>query len=252
MIIIKPKTITIDAFTHLKAAHDFFPIDTANNFIPEWYKRTPKFGPNVPVDVSMVEVPMNTIRRCVGVIDYYGTTSFIIPLWSDLILDYGPDEFKHKFSDGVSRILYHNREMRGEYLKDFEHFKILSCWKLKEKTGVKFHFSQPFYNFDDPSKIIIPPGVVDYKYQHSTEINFFLKRPPTMERITLDAGQPVAMITPLTDTRIVFKHHLISFDEFEKGFSHFFSFTNIYNKAKKLTQIKEKRESKCPFHFKNK
>lgn len=244
--IIKKKEVVVDAFTHRGYVYDYFPIDSANNFMPEWWRNTPKYIKKEQNPENMPEIQGNTIRRCAGVIDYYNKNNLVIPLWSDLALDVGPNSFKYVFADMTTSLVRHEQAMRGTFMSSYEHFKICSPWKFKEKRGVKFHFSQMFYNFEDPGKIILPPAIVNYKYQHSTEINFMVKRPVSDQRITLTAGDPMVLLTPQTEYDVKVKTHLVSEEEYNRTSRWLFSFHNAYNKAKK---IKQKNESKCPFGF---
>lgn len=240
----RPK-VTVDAFTTLGHAYDFHPIRSANNFAPEWWKKTPKsYSP--PPEPNKVTVSGNTIRRCAGVIEYYNKNNLIIPMWSDLAMDFGPQNWSYAFADHKSVLLHHPQEMRGEYMPEYEHFKIASPWRLQEKSGVKFHFTQAFYNFDDPAEILFPPGIVNYKYQHSTEINFFLKRTATVKRVLIEAGQPLVLLTALTDKEVEVKTHIISIEENTKRFDRLTAFHNHYIKEKKIQQ---QNERKCPFSF---
>lgn len=247
--IMKKSTVVVDAFTTNPAAHKFFPIDSANNFLPEWWKRTEKYTKPIKMGDGGVLVQGNTIRRCAGVIDYYNSNNLVIPLWTDIEIDIGPQEYRTAPADGCTKVGYHSQDMRGEFMPEYEHLKIASAWKFKEKDGIKFHFSQLFYNFDDPCKLVMPPAIVNYKYQHSTEINFMVRRPVTNQRVSLEAGQPMVLLTPLTERKVVVKCHLLTEDEFDKQFKWVFAFNNVYNKAKKIKQQQESKKSKCPFHF---
>ena len=245
----KPTKIVVDCFTHNPVAFDLFPIKKSNECIPDWWKKVEK---NPITDNSNKNLPWiksNTVRRCSGIIDYYNNQSFNVLLWSDVNLEYSRTGSRYIFADGVSRIEYQEEFMRGDYLNDFHQFKIISPWKFKEKSGIKFHYSQSFYNFNNPDKLFLPPGIIDYKYQHTTEINFFVKKPEGEsyhDRLELEAGMPMAHITPITEKKIELKHHLIDFNEFHNRFERtFFSFNSRYSKRKKIL---DKKHKGCPFH----
>jgi hypothetical protein len=142
------------------------------------------------------------------------------------------------FADNSSNFIeYHTPEIRGnKYLKDYHHFKLISPWRFKEKSGVNFLFSQPFYNFENPTDFIIPPAIVNYKYQHNTEVNFFVGKPKegTRHRLSLDAGQPLVYLTPLTEKRVVVKAHEVTKAEWDKVQLPRLFFTGNYKKDKHL------------------
>lgn len=242
----KRSKVVVDAFTCQGSVNSLYPLTTANKCLPQWWKNTPKeFVP--PKQENKVVIPGNTARRCSGIIDYYNKNNIVIPMWSDLVLEYGPQDWKYAYADGISVLLRHEQEMRGSYMPEYEHFKIASPWRIEEKSGIKFHYSQIFYNFDDPGSVLFPPAIVNYKYQHSTEINFMLRRPAVIKTFKVEAGQPLVMLTPLTEKEVVVKTHLISFEEHTQRFMWMSSFHGHYNKEKKILQEKEK---KCPFRFK--
>lgn len=252
----KPKLV-VDAFTKVPQVHEHFPVETANHFIPDWWKRVPKeyisqnTGQNAPPNRKL-----NTIRRCSGIVDYYNSNSIVIPLWMSCIFEYGENPFTSKaiFStpDPVFGLKYQDYKMRGEeYLKNWHQFKFSSPWRFKEKTGVNFHFTQCFYNFEHPDEVIIPPAIINYKYQHSSEVNIFVKKPPGKEiyRIEFDAGNPLVHLTPITEKKLELRTHLVSDSEYEALHSKQMFFNNSYNRMKKIQEKRESREKKCPFGF---
>ena len=246
---LKRKKLVVDAYTCSPQAYRYFPIESANNFIPEWFKNTPKEVDERPISKNGPKVKVNNIRRCAGIIDYYSKSNFIIPLWSDMRLELSPENYKFVFADEKSTLVHHDKEMRGSLLlPDYEHFKILSPWRLQEKTGIQWHVSNPYYN-NINSNIIIPPGIVNYKYQMATEINFFVKHPSNVEIIDLEAGTPLSHLVPITEKEIDLRVHLLSEAEWTHRSNWIFSFNNTYQKAKKIQQ-KQGSSHKCPFGFK--
>lgn len=244
---LKRSKIVIDAFTYSPAALEYFPIDHANNFVPEWFKRVPKDIDGVELKEGCPKTKGNTIRRCVGFLDYYSKNSFIMPLWTDIKFESGADGYRYICADRKSEIQYHPQAMRGnEYLANYEHFKLLSVWRVTEKSGVKMHFGQSFYNFDDPRRVIIPPAIVNFKYQHATELQFFVERTAKTQTLEFKAGQPLVHFTPLSDKEIEIRTHLQSYDEWMQSRQWIFAFNGNYLKAKK---IKDQKEKKCPFGF---
>jgi hypothetical protein len=105
------------------------------------------------------------------------------------------------------------------------------------------------FNTNDTSEFIIPPAVVDFHYQHGNNINLFIKTDVKSEFL-FPHGQPMAHLMPLTERKIVLKHHLLSYDEYNKfsAKQSLITFTGKYKKVKRILRAKEK-ESKCPFGF---
>jgi hypothetical protein len=88
--------------------------------------------------------------------------------------------------------------------------------------------------------------VIDFKYQHSSNINFIA---PRGRRFEMFAGQPLAHIIPLSDKNIEIKTHVIMNNDLEglKLLNNNYPFFNrSHRKMKKIIDGQEAK-SKCPF-----
>lgn len=228
----RKKTIVIDCFTNRADVYEYSKIDYANKFLPKWWKET-------PVKTQLSFFPEPTIRTCAGFTSLY-KEGLIIPMWSDLAIHIAPigqTSFKWQFSDKQSTASTHSEAQRGNYLpeKEYVHIKIDSPWMLKSNKMVKWIWMQPSWNFDNFSKIHIPPGIIEYKYQHGTNINMFIKREVEESVVNINFGQPMAHIIPEADVNIELKHHLVSNEEYDKLYQLHtnISFINKYAKIRK-------------------
>ena len=168
-------------------------------------------------------------------------------MWSDVTIKSNSQGWCYQFSDGKSSIVQHESVQYGSNFPHFNHFKIMSPWILKEKTGVQFAFTQPTWNhLDFKENIIILPGVENYKYQSSTNINMFLKKIDDYQ-YDINFGTPIVHLLPLTDKNVKIHNHLISDEEFrimtEKNNS--IKFSKNYKTIKKIID----QNNKCPFKF---
>jgi hypothetical protein len=102
--------------------------------------------------------------------------------------------------------------------------------------------------------LTILPATVNYKFQHATEINFFIVNQLQSKKINISPLTPLAILHPLTERKIKIKNHLVSKEEWLRifGVDRFLFRRNsddavkFYNRKKKLqTSIEEK--SSCPF-----
>lgn len=240
---IKRSKITIDCFTDNFNAAEYFPIKEATSFYPDWWKNLDKT--HVVGEPSGIEIAKSTMKSCDGFIALY-KHGFMIPLWSDLIVETQANGFRYTFADELSQIGTHDYDqMSTEFIK-YVHFKIQSPWFLKESKGVEFLFAQPSYNqVKTLSDFHILPGVVDFKYQHATNINFVA---PRGRRIQISAGSPVAHLIPLTEKEIELKIHMIdptNMEDLKIKNTFYPFFRGSYKKIKKL--IDEKETKQCPF-----
>lgn len=241
LFFIKPSTITLDAFINHNGIYQYFPIKRASEFFPDWFKNAKSFY-NTRIEEFDLQYP--TIKKCQGIISLY-SSGFIIPNWGDFnILVKETGEYHSYTETDTVFFIEHCREQFTENFKDFVHLKLNSPWILKEKQGIKFHFTNPIWNnINKLSDFVIPDGIIDYKYQNSTNINFLLFK--KNNEIKVKAGNPLAHIIPLTEKKVNLKLHLVSNDEYDKlrQASYLFSVVNRYKKVKKI------QENKCPFGF---
>lgn len=231
----KPKTIVLDVFTDDCNLVNLLPPDYASNFKPKWWKDLE--DNKSTIELNGIKVRNNTMRRCIGFKNYYSDSSIIIPLWSSFVLEYSETGSRSIFSDLTRTLEYQQEDQRGpNYLSEFHQFKLASPWQCKEKHGISFLYSQAFYNFKDPTAFVMPPAIIDFKYQHATEVNFFVRKPESgvNHRVSFDAGQPMIHLTPLTEKRVVIKKHVVTTSELHDLKAPRFFFNGSYNRVKKL------------------
>jgi hypothetical protein len=245
MIFFKKSVICLDAFTTNSGIHELFPIKPAVKFVPEWWKNIPKTYPER--DEYGILTENATMKTCVGFLDLY-KTGFIMPNWSDTIFrTYSDGQWAYKqAAEDLPQISSHNPKQFGD-LQNLLHAKIESPWIITEKTGVKFLFTDPKWNkLKTINDFIVLDGIVDFKYQHSTNINIFMHQ--KNNQIQLDAGDPLVHIIPLSDKRIKIKNHLVSQSEYlniKNKSSYCSKFSKKYSFNKNIKDSKQK----CPFGF---
>lgn len=242
MFFFKKKKLVVDCFTANKAAYELFKIEHAKKYIPQWWKKLPAALPN-PNQSSDINAP--TMRGCAGFIDYY-RTGMIIPLWSETIVEVGEigsTFMRVAMADTYSDAIQHPTGQRGDYLneREYSHVKFNSPWHIEINTAIPFIMLKPIWNFDNPVEFILPPGRLNFYYQHASNINVFFKREKTTTILNLDAGIPMAHLIPQTDRELDIRQHLIDIREYEKRVSPKFKFawTNSY---KKYVKIKKRRD----------
>lgn len=245
MFIFKKKKIVVDSFTSSKLVHDLFPISPTKKHIPEWWRRLPSSYPlenkNTLKDTAL------TIKKCPGVVDLF-TTGFVLPLWTDLIVainavdDTVRLDWEFAARDPAWFIsLNEYQQFAGAFNGQLVQAKITVPWFVKEKTGVKFALTQPTWFFEKPNDVVIPPGILDFKYQNNINVNFFIDR--NLSRLQLKAGQPLAHFIPLTDESVEVKTHLVSDEEYKKLYQYAqpFQFTLSHVTRKNIIN------TSCPF-----
>jgi hypothetical protein len=242
----RPGVIHVDCFTHRPDVFTFSRIDHSRKFIPEWWKKLPKKFPE-PFH------PFSTLKTCQGFIDLF-QKGMILPMWADISIklgEIGSTKYAWQYSDALSELSVHNIHQRGTYLPDdkFQHMKLRSPWLVKTKQDLDWSVNGISWCHDDPFLVLFPEGVLNFKWQLGTNINFFLKREKEMRSILLEAGQPMVQFIPLSEKKIVLHHHLVDEKEIKNMQVELKlpKFRNAYSLGKKILQEKE---SKCPFSFK--
>ena len=237
-IFFKKRKIVVDCFTTHIGSYELFPIKESSRFMPDWWKLLP--NSYMVTNEHGLATPRATMKRCEGLIGLY-QHGFIIPLWTDLVMETTSKGFNYQFADGSGSIGYHDDNQKGVEFKKYNHVKLHTPWRIQEKTGVKFLFLQPSWNAPEDMHVInTPPGIIDFKYQHSSHINSFLL---PGKRYEWSAGKPLAHLVPLSDAEIEIKLHFVGGDinvakVMEPGMP---AYLSSYQKIKKI------KEGKCPF-----
>jgi hypothetical protein len=209
----RKKKIIIDAFTNVTGVYEYFPLQAAKSFVPEWWKRIPGYL-ELPNSVG-IKIKTPTMKTCSGFIDLY-SQGFIMPLWADLVFETkSSGEYAYQFSNPESAMNNHMSSQFGNQLGNLIHLKIISPWYLKEKSGIKFLLTQPTWNhIKDLNDITIPPGIVNFQSQVVSNVNMFV--PAKDARYEIKNNTPLMHIIPLTDDSIEIKHHLVDDKEFNR------------------------------------
>lgn len=243
IFLFKRKKIVLDCFTSNIGAYEYYPIDKLKDNVPNWFRELPnKYYQENDVSMSM---PTSTIKSCPGVLEMFKSLA-TIRLHSDIIINTRPDGFWEYASpnQGDLDIDSHNTQQYGVAFDDYIHLKFNMPWLIKEKLGVRFYFTQDYWNnIQYMQNMHVSSGVVNFKHQNSTNINMFLNR--ERNTINIEAGQPLVSLIPMSECELVIKNHLVSETEWEqihKAQVYPSKFIGKYNHRKSL--------GKCPFGFK--
>jgi len=247
----KPSTIQLDCFTHRPDVYRFFPIVKGNKCFPNWWKnlKNPYF------DFETMKIKAN-MKSCSGFLDFY-MNSICIKFWSDLAIEMkntNDIEFKWQFGDFQTQLQTHTNDQFPNYLDGGEHIQIKfwSPWLFKCKKDINWVWVGNSWEENFNNEMNIPPGVLNFKHQHATHVQLFLKcEKNKVTRKFFKSNTPLVNIFPMSEKKIIVHNHLIDQGEYKKMQSSQVSalgfFTKKYFQGLKLTKEKE---SKCPFGFK--
>lgn len=237
------KDIVLDCYTSNPFAYNLARINYGYHYIPEWWKKTPK---EISSDAHTNGPYGRTIKKCPGLINYY-KKSIVIPLWTDLkLILYAKNEdasFEWITSHTEFTCDNHSQDQfKGFARQDGQNLKILSPWYVRCRESVQFVTSQPTWSQRDTIfNLHLLPGVLDFKTQSSTNMNYFFERKDNRVEINIEPLTPMMMLHPMTDRNVIIKHHYVPDDWIFKMMATDFGMfndkknrSNIYKKKKNL------------------
>lgn len=245
----KEKIIELHCYTDRADVYNYFPIQKANKFIPEWFKELPR--PDVyGIDDDFELIQESNLKECVGFTNYF-SKGFILPLWSDLLLEIsekGNSRYKWAYSDGISELETHDERSNGKHFLDteYQHLKLDSPWRFKCTENIQFLTVEPEWYFDKLQSIHILSGVLDFQTNSATSVNMYVKRQQNHQKILLSSGLPIYHFVPLTEKKIDLKIHLVSKEKKQliKQSNSRISFNRHFEKKRKILN-----RTKCPFRI---
>lgn len=241
--------INVDGFTFSPSVYEYAPLVRAVDTVPEFWKSLANPDPKHYVDEQdgYRVIRQSTLKNCYGFIELY-KRGFILENWSAIAFLVEQEGYRFYYAD-LDQPQSHPKEQLGSGFTDFHHAKLISPWLIKEKTGVKFHFGPAAWSHDKYD-FVMPPGILDYRMNHATHVNLLLRAKPEPYNITIEFGEPLAHIIPLTDKKIKLTNHLVDQFEYDKLKIHTANSFMGWRKVVKLMDRNEQR-GKCPMGFGN-
>ena len=243
----KKKDIVLDCFTYNPTVYDNAKINYGSRFLPEWWKDTPRtVGDN-----------HLTIKNCVGLIDFY-KSSIVIPSWFEMTLKIhdqdDTDNMWYSWLASNSSVVTDGSHDKSQFQQFAEsngtNIKLDSPWAFRTKEFVRFTWTQPTWSMRKYiDHISVLPAVVDYKYQHYTNINFFVLNTDQPKEFVIESLSPLVMMHPMTEDNVIIKNHLVD----EKEYNRLYNIDSMFIKDDRplYKQRKRKRDQidklECPF-----
>lgn len=214
--IFKRKHINVDCFIDSHRTAETYPIRRAVQYIPEWWRKLPN-NYHVPHELTKKPFERPTMRTCYGMTTLY-RKGFILPLWTDIDLFFEDNKEEASYSyQSASElsIIQHDSKEYGDSFPRHHHMKLKSPWFLRETSGVEFMFMPCLWShLAAAPHLRVMPGVLNFKYQHSTNVNWFV--PYMNAQFRLESGLPLAQIVPLTEKNVKVSIHVLDVTEYEK------------------------------------
>jgi hypothetical protein len=231
LIFSRKRTVVVDCFTSNTMAYHVSPIARAADHVPRWWRELKATNPN---QLS----PVSNMKYCRGMVDQF-KRGFVLPLWSDLHVDvaaHGDPQFLYQFADRISEAEPHGAEQWGDFAdpNKIQHLKLISPWSIRCNKKVDFLAIEPTWNmFSSLPGVRVPPGVVNFFWQTTSNINLLLTKNPSPTLYRLPVGTPLLHYVPLTERVVQLKLHLVTDSELKKVKSAPVSFLRSYSNVKK-------------------
>lgn len=248
------KPVYVDCYTKNSNALVAAKLKPALKFIPAWWRDLPPTM-EAPIleGVNHARYPVPTMRSCAGFMDLY-KKSFCVPAPCDIQIYVGPegsDEYYWRYSENDYALKAHPQFQMGGFMQQGTHqqLQLGSPWGLRCEEEINFLIFDPFWHDgDDPYRTLVPPGVVNFKYQSGLNCNIFVKRHPTEGRhVLIKYGSPLAFILPLTERKVVFRYSFMKPEDEAKLFHPRAKFSRAYEFVRR--NIKHE-EATCPMKSK--
>ena len=116
-------------------------------------------------------------------------------------------------------------------------------WIIYEKTGVQFAIMPATWSHAE--HLILPlPAIMDFKYQHGSNVNMFLPKPQGKYRLNIPIGMPLIQCIPLAENvKLKVENILVTKDEYSKLNYGSVSFHGMFHERK----LVKKWEKLCPY-----
>lgn len=217
--------------------------------IPRWMMEKPGL-----VDSEGLDHKVMSIRNCSAISELYAS-SLQLRAWCDYDLLVDRDRGIYK-SESTGEAETHPAEQYSGGFPGWAHLKLLQPWFFKEKTGVYWSWQEDTYNREDLGLYRILPGVVEYRYQHSTHVNIVVPKPRVANvnyKISIKAGEPLILIRPEAQgARVEVRTHVCTQDELEKQFTvwRFTPWATYIRRRKIMSELEARSgQRRCPFGF---
>jgi hypothetical protein len=220
---VKPERVKLRALTVTPRLAEFLPVTKLIRSLPDWWRELPStFQPDVPPPAPGKAPPpalktQLSSKHCYAMQETF-KNGIGIPLWADHTISLTPEGRAHAHSPGNGKpgTQHPPRQFTGMLSPTALHFKFNSPWWLVCEKPIHFWMCHPFYHQRDPFRYHAMPGAVEYRNQHSTNVNVIFSRPKVPTELEFAAGEMLCYIIPMTDVRIDLEVEEISRDELDR------------------------------------
>jgi hypothetical protein len=187
----KPK---ITWFTDVAGLDKICPPIPALQHLPEWFKNIDRKRPEV--DLRVEKENRGTIRHCPALPEFF-SMGYILPLWTDVILDSDKEKWTYKIPNTEFKFTNHgNQQFKDfipEHAKDFSFILKPSCpWYIKTPPGWSVLQLPVIYDYNPDFEVL--PGIIRSDIHYQINQQMIIKK---YGKIELKRGTPLAQYIPI-------------------------------------------------------
>ena len=228
-----------------------YPPVKARDFLPDWYKKQPKFnredlffGPTVP-----------GAKMCPA-LTYEITEGIILPAWSDVIIRYNNN--KVRWHCPVGDITYNNphanefewlsthvssqTDEMGLNVGTYGAIKLNSPYLIQTDNGIHTKFTDVTHHLRKDVRFI--SGTVETDIWHMVNFPFEFTKPPLEvgdDTVIIKAGDPLLMLTPVVANII---KPTVTIKEYNQDFIDRFRLDELKQRSQSLSWVRYKQYKK--------
>jgi len=209
LFFLKKPVLHIDCFVDEKHAYvaEYSPIELSTKFIPSWFKHLPP-NSNDPFE----SICLKNAKTCPG-INTFLRTGFILPMWSDLAIEWSLEHYKWQYADQISYVFQEENTLIDGFADNHYILKIISPWIISfaKPTGVLFTDPAYFSGLNQFYKTI--PACLTSLSKHNvigSHQFLFLQKNKITQKGIIRHQQPLIQFIPLGDYNYKIKCHVDS------------------------------------------
>lgn len=183
---------------------------------PSWLQKLKTFTVDWD-ERSQMAVKNATAAVCPAIRSFL-SDPITLTMWADVDIKIFPDGKWTYYTRPEWNVTLgeHHKTQFGEAYNNRVSIKLTSPWYFKSNDPAKFMFMESHYStsFFRDQGIILPPGVIEYKYQHATNVHMLFPIKPEEYVIRIKHGTPLISMFPMFERKLNFKTELIPYNKF--------------------------------------
>lgn len=218
----KNKDVNLTAYTYSESYIKTCPPIYKPTEKPSWLKKLKTF--TVDWDQRSQMAIKNATAAVCPAVRYFLSEPITLSLWADIDIKIFPDGKWTHYTRPEWNVMLgeHHGSQFGEAYNGRVAIKLTSPWYFKTDDPAKFMFMESHYStsFFRDHNIILPPGLIEYKYQHATNVHMLFPIKDEEYVVRLKHGTPLISMFPMFERKLNFETKLIPYNEFAEFNTH--------------------------------